>query len=115
MTDVGVTSLAAGISGARKKKEKKVRRWWSSIDTECPISLARIGDLQEPPFVLATEGSAAKHYFDARFLANFLVSSLDFIDPVNRRELTREECRELDDFMADHHWDVNISVTDAFD
>lgn len=56
------------------------------------------------------------HYFDARFLASFLLSSCDFIDPVNRRPLTHEECTALDVHLRQHHPEVGVdaSVADAF-
>merc|ERR1712070_778782 len=56
------------------------------------------------------------HYFDARFLANYLVSSCDFIDPNNRRPLTREECVALDEHLRWYYSDQQfIIVADAFD
>merc|ERR1712137_1155632 len=46
----------------------------------------------------------------------YLVSVCDFIDPVNRNPLTREECVRLDTHIRDHHPEQPfVSVTDAFD
>merc|ERR1740129_1669980 len=56
------------------------------------------------------------HYFDARFLASYLLSSCDFIDPVNLRPLTLQECQALDAHLRQHHWDEQgTSVGDAFE
>eukprot|EP00927_Polykrikos_kofoidii_P048943 TRINITY_DN43103_c0_g1_i1.p1 TRINITY_DN43103_c0_g1~~TRINITY_DN43103_c0_g1_i1.p1 ORF type:complete len:792 (-),score=195.09 TRINITY_DN43103_c0_g1_i1:182-2491(-) len=105
----------AGRGTDPKKRLKK--RWWSSMDGDCPISLAPLADLPAPPFGLETQGAAQPHYFDARFLASFLLSTCDFIDPVNRRPLTRDECTALDDHLRWHHAGedaTKTSVTDAF-
>ncbi|CAE8655774.1 unnamed protein product, partial [Polarella glacialis] len=51
-----------------------------------------------------------------RFLANFLLSSCDFINPVNRAALRRDDCVVLDCHLKEHHWDDPLqSVADAFD
>lgn len=90
--------------------------WWHKIDNECPISLAPICELSQPPFALEPCGAAEPHYFDARFLANYLVSSCDFIDPMNRRPLTRDECVALDQHLQWYHPEQQfINVADAFD
>lgn len=92
------------------------KRWWSKIDGDCPISLAPLSELAQPPFALMAEGSKRPHYFDAQFLANFLVSTADFIDPVNRQPLVRQQCLELDAHLRRFHPDeAHCSVADAFD
>lgn len=40
--------------------------------------------------------------FDGHVLANYLVSTQQFIDPYNRRDLTRGELAALDDYLARH-------------
>jgi len=97
-------------------KEKKKAMWWHRIDVECPISPAPICELPQPPFALEPCGAAEPHYFDAQFLANYLASSCDFIDPMNRRPLTREECVALDEHLRWYYPDQQfIIVADAFD
>jgi len=52
--------------------------------------------------------------FDGRVLAYYLVSTLQFIDPLNRRDLTRPELVALDAYLA-HHSLGNAGVTEAYD
>lgn len=90
--------------------------WWHKLDGECPISLTAICELPQPPFKLESCGAAEPHYFDAPVLANFLVNSCQFIDPNNRRPLTREECSALDKHLRWYYPDQQfIIVADAFD
>ena len=42
------------------------------------------------------------HLFDGRVLACYLLSQLQFIDPLNRRDLTREELVNLDQYLERH-------------
>mmetsp|Transcript_75 Transcript_75/g.158 ORF Transcript_75/g.158 Transcript_75/m.158 type:complete len:630 (+) Transcript_75:246-2135(+) len=109
----GADHVAKSGSGAGKWWE---RRWWSSLEGDCPISLAPLADLSGEPFGLDAEGSSEKHYYDGRFLANYLLSSGDFIDPVNRQQLTYEECKRLDDHLARHYpkEPIEASVADTF-
>ena len=52
--------------------------------------------------------------FDGRILAYYLVSTLQFIDPYNRRDLTREELRALDAYLELHQLG-NAGVVEAYD
>jgi len=52
--------------------------------------------------------------FDGRVLAYYLVSTLQFIDPLNRRDLTRPELVALDAYLAQHSLG-NAGVTEAYD
>ncbi|CAE7392744.1 unnamed protein product [Symbiodinium sp. CCMP2592] len=104
--------------GKGKGKRGKERKpgWWAKVEGDCPISLVPIAELPAPPFCLQPEGTAIPHYFDARFLASFLLSSFDFINPVNRTALTREECLALDAHLRAHYPEQQAtSVADAFD
>jgi len=107
-----VPPKASGEAASRKAR----KRWWQKLDGDCPISLAPLGELPQPPFGLQAEGTCNLHYFDARFLASFLLSSCDFIDPVNRRPLTLDECTALDDHLQRYHLGASCdaSVADAF-
>lgn len=110
------TSSSSSRTHAKPEKRKKKAMWWQKIDGECPISLSPICELPQPPFALEPCGAAEPHYFDARFLANYLASSCDFIDPMNRRPLTREECVALDQHLRWYYPDQQfIIVADAFD
>ena len=43
-----------------------------------------------------------------------MVSTLQFIDPLNRRDLTRDELLHLDRYLRLHKFD-NLNVTEAYD
>ena len=70
------------------------------MEDECPISLTPIAELAYEPFVLEEPGAeeegekakrAVRCYFDGAFLAQYLLSAAEFINPVTRRPLTRAE------------------------
>jgi hypothetical protein len=69
--------------------------------------------MDEPPE--ATQ-PAKRHYnlFDGRALAYYLVSQLQFIDPFNRRDLTRDELVNLDAYLTRHGF-TDLKVVDAYD
>eukprot|EP00984_Skeletonema_dohrnii_P027959 scaffold17722_cov72-Skeletonema_dohrnii-CCMP3373.AAC.1 len=52
--------------------------------------------------------------FDGRALANYVVSELQFIDPFNRRDLTRPELEALDAYLAVHKLGT-AGVVEAYD
>lgn len=52
--------------------------------------------------------------FDGRVLAYYLVSTLQFIDPFNRRDLTRGELQALDAYLANHRLG-KAGVVEAYD
>ncbi|GFH61043.1 hypothetical protein CTEN210_17519 [Chaetoceros tenuissimus] len=54
------------------------------------------------------------HLFDGRVLAVYLVSTLQFIDPLNRRDLTRAEIKNLDDYLIKHRL-KKMRVLEAYD
>mmetsp|Transcript_52705 Transcript_52705/g.140577 ORF Transcript_52705/g.140577 Transcript_52705/m.140577 type:complete len:588 (-) Transcript_52705:96-1859(-) len=108
------------------------KQWWHSLYGEsCPISLTPLDELDYAPFGLGVCASDAHggvwdasmweehqlkviHWFDGAFLASFLVSSGQFMDPVNRRPLHREECLSLDKYLAWYEL-PSVYVADAFD
>ena len=50
-------------------------------------------------------------YFDAKMLASYFVSAGNFVHPVSRRDVGRDECERLDAFLKD----ARKAVTTAFD
>ena len=60
------------------------------------------------------EGTKHFHLFDGRVLAVYLVSTLQFIDPLNRRDLTRAEIKNLDDYLTKHRL-KKMRVLEAYD
>jgi hypothetical protein len=77
-------------SAKAQQPAKGSKAWWKSIQDDDPISLERICELSYPPFQLDS------CYFDGKVLAHFLVSTANFINPMNRRPLLRDECLLLD-------------------
>eukprot|EP01083_Nonionella_stella_P097853 275123_1 len=64
----------------------------------------------------AEQQSRHYHLFDGKVLAFYLVSELQFIDPLNRRDLTREELLNLDRYLQTHRLQkMNVSVVSAYD
>mmetsp|Transcript_13263 Transcript_13263/g.48294 ORF Transcript_13263/g.48294 Transcript_13263/m.48294 type:complete len:849 (-) Transcript_13263:118-2664(-) len=99
--------LARGRTG---KKE-----WWRDLSSDLtdPITLEPLRDLGYAPFEMEASGGVI-HRYDGRMLANYLVSSGDFTQPISRKELTRDECIRLDNYIR--MWKLgNASVTEAFD
>ena len=62
------------------------------------------------------ESSGRRHYhlYDGRALAYYVVSQLQFIDPLNRRDLTREELVNLDNYLERHGF-ARGNVVQAYD
>jgi hypothetical protein len=54
------------------------------------------------------------HLYDGRALAYYVVSQLQFIDPLNRRDLTRDELVNLDRYLRRHNFN-DINATEAYD
>lgn len=52
--------------------------------------------------------------FDGRALAYYMVSQLQFIDPLNRRDLTRDELVNLNHYLKRHGFH-DLNVVDAYD
>jgi hypothetical protein len=52
--------------------------------------------------------------YDGRALAYYMVSQLQFIDPLNRRDLTRDEINNLDRYLRRHGFH-DLNVTEAYD
>jgi len=112
------SNVATPAKEQQPSKPSKQIGWWRSLpaDEECPVSLTPIRDLEDAPFELtavhpdcAPKG-APKHRFDATALSMFLVSAGLFMNPINRRPLTLEECRSLDKQMGKS----SFRVADAF-
>jgi R3H domain len=54
--------------------------------------------------------------FDGRALAYYMISQLQFIDPLNRRDLTRPELVNLDEYLKRHGlYTGDLNVTEAYD
>jgi hypothetical protein len=103
--------------GARRGGE-----WWRGLDGDDVISLEPLCELAYEPFSLPAGGSEAPggarvdayNYFDGKILSRYLISSGNFVHPVSRRPLSRDECERLDSYMQLHSLG-NACVTHVFD
>ena len=105
-----------------KKKSEGAGEWWKELndDQECPITLEPLNSLPYPPFRLGSS------LFDGLALASYVVSRGIFQNPLNRQDLTRNDCVRLDDYLQAHcfaeqslltvktHPSRRLSVTEAF-
>ena len=93
----------------------------ASLTENDPISLEPLSELGYPPFELSSEdseGNIVKHLFDGQVLGYYLVSRLNFENPMTREPLTREMCVALDKYYAKHKLTkkgMSLSVARAFD
>ena len=121
--------------GGKKKKKEKARKrarkgkgpdpgWWKALEDSIvdPISLEPIRDLEYPPFEVVSEhtktgggpGSGrVVHYFDGQFLAHYVVSTANFINPVNRDQLDRDVCMRLDAYLRENNL-PSAQVTECY-
>jgi hypothetical protein len=78
----------------------KLRQWWwrSLKDEDC-ISLEPLSRLKYEPFELPSSAEKT-NWFDGKVLANYLISSANFLHPVSRRPLERSEMVRLDEYLA---------------
>lgn len=69
-----------------------------------------------PSVAPASTTTGTRHYnlYDGRALAYYLVSQLQFIDPLNRRDLTRDELINLDQYLRRHGLE-QAGVVEAYD
>ena len=95
-------------------------KWWITqlACEEDPISLEPLRKLRYPPFECKTDPSlphaTSSDWFDGRVLANYLVATANFVHPISRRELSREECAALDHYCTEHRLG-GAHVTEVFD
>ncbi len=75
------------------------------------VTPATSTSLSEAPL---TGGPRHYNLYDGRALAYYLVSQLQFIDPLNRRDLTRDELINLDQYLRRHGLE-QAGVVEAYD
>eukprot|EP00562_Extubocellulus_spinifer_P032944 CAMPEP_0178694744 /NCGR_PEP_ID=MMETSP0699-20121125/8428_1 /TAXON_ID=265572 /ORGANISM="Extubocellulus spinifer, Strain CCMP396" /LENGTH=1093 /DNA_ID=CAMNT_0020340281 /DNA_START=64 /DNA_END=3345 /DNA_ORIENTATION=+ len=77
---------------------------------------AKAADILDSDTSKVPSGTGRRYYhlFDGRVLAYYLVSQLQFIDPLNRRDLTRAELLNLDTYLERHSLG-RAGVTEAYD
>ena len=90
-------------------------------DRQVAILKRQWGEEMVPPIKSDEGGSSSDNIedrnfnlFDGQVLAFYLVSTLQFIDPFNRRDLTRPELCALDAYLESHNLG-RANVVEAFD
>ncbi|CEF97895.1 Single-stranded nucleic acid binding R3H [Ostreococcus tauri] len=111
-------ALTDGTVGTERNDDA----WWRALDDDAcdPITLEPFNRMAVAPFeMLAEEGgtraeNARRGYmFDGETLAEYVTSSKCFENPLTRAEMSREQCRALDGYLA--KWKLRkFSVEKAF-
>ena len=118
------TTLADTTNG-RDREMEILRAQWGEVavrdevdgdlQSKKDLAVDKIAASSSPP-TTATNNLQGRNFnlFDGRVLAFYLVSTLQFIDPLNRRDLTRPELEALDVYLS-HHKLGNAGVVEAYD
>lgn len=102
-------SKAAVADETEEERERRImeEQWGKTF---------KLKEEEKEPSPQPTAIAEKRHYhlFDGRALAYYMVSQLQFIDPLNRRDLTRDELVNLDHYLRRHGF-TNLNVTEAYD
>jgi hypothetical protein len=104
-----------------RRPPRRGSEWWRGLQGDDVISLEPLCELAYEPFSLPAGVSEAPggrvdayNYFDGKILSRYLISSGNFVHPVSRRPLSRDECERLDSYMQLHSLG-NAGVCHVFD
>lgn len=97
---------------AEEWERRVIEQQWGQQAAVLPLAAEKVESKEEEENVPVKK----RHYnlFDGRALAYYLVSQLQFIDPFNRRDLTREEIVNLEDYLVRHGF-TDLNVLEAYD
>mmetsp|Transcript_16774 Transcript_16774/g.27849 ORF Transcript_16774/g.27849 Transcript_16774/m.27849 type:complete len:844 (+) Transcript_16774:31-2562(+) len=105
---------AASSSSKEETEEERERRvlteQWGAVPMEVEDDETTATKQPEPRSL----SQRTFNLFDGRALAYYMVSQLQFIDPLNRRDLTRDELVELNRYLRRHGFH-DLSVVEAYD
>jgi len=101
------------VKSGPKRNSKSKKKWWHSLNDSDPITMEALSELKYPPFSVPVDGQYP-HYFDGQSLAQYLVSTANFINPNNRQLLKRDTCVKLDSYLKNNQL-TNYQVTNSFD
>ena len=90
---------AHGLSAAPESSSEGTAsrtKWWHSMQEADPITLEPLADLTYEPFGIDSTGLGVFNWFDGKVLANYLVSTNVFLNPMTNVPLTRDDCVKLD-------------------
>ena len=116
------TTAAIGSNGGNEKEDRELeilKQQWGDQSVAISAAARQKKNVDESNDVRENAKNDSIHgrhvnLFDGRVLAYYLVSTLQFIDPYNRRDLTRSELQALDAYLA-HHNLGNAGVVAAYD
>ena len=95
----------------------QVSQWWKALNDIDPITLEPLSQLTREPFKLesdfrttsqksssvpTTKTTGKAFYFDGEALAEFLTTTANFINPINRQALSKGDCERLDLYLKHH-------------
>ena len=90
---------SAGAAGARTREDG----WWKALgdDEVDPITLEPLATLPYEPFCLPLSDTKEAR-FDGCALAEYLVTCRNFVNPLSRAAITRDQCVALDGYLKRH-------------
>jgi len=119
------TKMAVNNDKQRQEEEniKRLQEQWGSLPTKNAGAIATNASShhhqqkQQLDKDLPPPSKRPYNLYDGYALAFYLVSQLQFIDPLNRRDLTRDELVNLDRYLVKYSSRQNkaINVTQAYD
>jgi hypothetical protein len=121
--DARTKKSAANVSvDPRKREEQLMSEQWGNLlhasnhNYESSKNSCESDSKSDSEIKIEQPKEETKHFhlFDGRVLAVYLVSTNQFIDPLNRRDLTREEIQNLDSYLAKHCL-KKMRVLEAYD
>jgi hypothetical protein len=87
---------------------------WNDITDQDPISLEPLCSLPYPPFQLGFWSTGEVINFDGNVLCQYLVATRKYVNPVNHKALTAEDCTRLDEYLHTHNLQ-RANVRECFD
>jgi len=116
-TDNAVIEQIKGTSNDNNGKERELeilkQQWGEQAVVPSDLNAKSSSEIATTTTSNSIEGRHV-NLFDGQVLAYYLVSTLQFIDPNNRRDLTRAELQALDIYLSTYVLG-NAGVTDAYD
>jgi hypothetical protein len=116
MASQAESQLGVEMDGKEDEEERRRRvleEQWGSRAVGIPTEENGTAEKESNETIVQSE-KRHYHLYDGRALAYYAVSSRQFIDPLNRRDLTRQEIVNLDQYLRKHGFS-NLSVTEAYD
>ena len=108
----GVAGTTLSSETAEERQRRIIAEQWGKHTESSGAELDE--DDKKKSTVVSEAGKRHYNLYDGRALAYYMVSQLQFIDPLNRRDLTRDELVNLDRYLRRHGFN-DLNVTEAYD